>query len=77
MPGVTIKNCCECEVKNMSLNKAIEHGKEKRKPYRGAKAMCSACCNHGSDDWDLNDRVHKYRKVETSAQEQLKDIDSD
>ena len=25
----------------MSLDKAIEHGKEKRKPYRGSKAFIS------------------------------------
>ena len=32
----------------MSLDKAIEHGKEKRKPYTGAKAIDCTCCNHGS-----------------------------
>lgn len=60
----------------MSLDKAIKHGKEKRKPYHGAKAMCSSCRNHGGDDYDLNDRVHKYRKGETSAQEQIKDFEN-
>lgn len=30
----------------MSLNKAIEHGKEKRKPYRKAKAVDKQCRNH-------------------------------
>ena len=34
----------------MSLDKAIEHGKEKRKPYRGAKAI----------DAVLNFEQHKY-----------------
>lgn len=32
----------------MSLDKAIAHGKEKRKPYRGAKAIDRSCRNHGS-----------------------------
>lgn len=32
----------------MSLDKAIAHGKEKRKPYRGAKAIDYSCRNHGS-----------------------------
>ena len=32
----------------MSLDKAIAHGKEKRKPYRGAKAVDATCRNHGS-----------------------------
>lgn len=35
----------------MSLDKAIEHGKEERKPYRGAKAIDYTCRNHGSCDW--------------------------
>jgi hypothetical protein len=32
----------------MSLDKAIEHGKEKRKAYHGAKAVDKTCRNHGS-----------------------------
>lgn len=31
----------------MSLDKAIAHGKEKRKPYRGSKAIDYSCRNHG------------------------------
>jgi hypothetical protein len=31
----------------MSLDKAIEHGKEKRKPYRKSKAIDPSCRNHG------------------------------
>jgi hypothetical protein len=31
----------------MSLDKSIEHGKEYRKQYRGAKAVDKACRNHG------------------------------
>lgn len=31
----------------MSLEKAIKYGKEKRKPYRGAKAVDGWCKNHG------------------------------
>ena len=57
----------------MSLDKAIEPGKEKRKPYKGAKAVCTACRNHGGDDWDLNNRVHKNRKREVSAEQQEKE----
>jgi hypothetical protein len=29
----------------MSLDKAIQHGKEKRKPYRGSKAFDLSCRN--------------------------------
>ena len=45
----------------MSLDKAIAHGKEKRKPYRGAKAVDSTCRNHGSCKWCESDRRHKMR----------------
>ena len=31
----------------MSLDKSIEHGKEHRKKYRGAKAVDKTCRNHG------------------------------
>lgn len=30
----------------MSLDKAIQHGKEKRRPYRGSKAIDTSCRNH-------------------------------
>ena len=35
----------------MSLDKAIEHGKERRKPYRGSKAIDPTCRNHGGCVW--------------------------
>ena len=54
----------------MSLNKAIKYGKEKRKPYRRAKAVDPMCRNHGGDDWELSNRIHKYKKVEAAAEEQ-------
>jgi hypothetical protein len=46
----------------MSLNKAIEHGKEHRKPYTGGKSISKNCRNHGSCDWCLGNRLHKYNK---------------
>ena len=45
----------------MSLDKAIKHGKEKRKPYRGAKAVDSTCRNHGSCKWCESNREYKFR----------------
>lgn len=57
----------------MSLNKAIQHGKEKRKPYSGAKAVDSSCRNHGGEDYALNDRVHKYRKIEVAFESQIEE----
>lgn len=45
----------------MSLDKAIEHKKEKRKPYRKAKAVDKTCRNHGSCPWCKSNRLHKFR----------------
>lgn len=45
----------------MSLDKAIEHGKEKRKPYYGSKAIDCTCRNHGSCQWCVENRKHKFR----------------
>ena len=45
----------------MSLDKAIEHGKEKRKPYRGNKAIDATCRNHGSCQWCERNRKFKFR----------------
>ena len=46
----------------MSLNKAIEHGKEKRKPYRGTKKVSKLCRNHGACSWCVGNRTYKNRK---------------
>lgn len=60
----------------MELGLAIESGKEKRKLYRGEKAICKACCNYGSDDWDLSHRVYRYKKCAVSAEQQEKEFSS-
>ena len=46
----------------MTLDKAIEHGKEKRKPYKGAKAVDRSCRNHGDCDWCKSNRLYKNAK---------------
>lgn len=43
----------------MSLDKAIEHGKEKRKDYYGSKRFDVTCRNHGSCPWCQNSIKHK------------------
>ena len=53
----------------MSLDKAIEHGKEHRKPYHGSKAIDPSCRNHGSCPWCEENRKHKYRKKEKTVEE--------
>lgn len=46
----------------MSLDKAIKFHKEKRKPYRNAKAIDTSCRNHGGCNWCLDNRMYQYRK---------------
>lgn len=53
----------------MSLDKAIASGKEKRKPYRGAKAVDATCRNHGSDKWHEGNRRYKMRDKLTDVNE--------
>ena len=53
----------------MSLDKAIEHGKEKRKPYTGAQAKDRTCRNHGSCEWCLGNRQH-HNRVEADRLDQ-------
>lgn len=43
----------------MSMDKGIEHGKEHRKPYRGAKAVDPWCRNHGRCDYCRRNREHR------------------
>lgn len=47
----------------MSLDKAIEHGKEKRKPYKRAKAVDPTCRNHGGCPWCKQGRLYKGKKA--------------
>jgi len=46
----------------MSLDKAIKHGKEKRKPYRKGKAVDATCRNHGSCPHCKGNRLYKNKK---------------
>jgi len=44
----------------MSLDKAIQHGKEHRKPYHGAKAIDQTCRNHGSCIYFFNIHTERF-----------------
>ena len=52
---------------NMSLDKAIEHKKEKRKPYYRSKRFDKACRCHGGCPYCLHNRMHRYVKEEQRA----------
>ena len=55
------------------MDKAILYGKEKRKPYRGAKAIDPWCRNHGADEWALENRQYKNKKREMAAKDKMND----
>lgn len=59
----------------MSLDKAISHGKEHRKQYRGAKYYSSYCRNHGSCDRCKFDRLYKFMKNEQSAESKRREYE--
>jgi hypothetical protein len=53
----------------MSLDKAIAHGKDKRKPYRKSKAFDPSCRNHGGCPRCEGNRLYQQRKAVESAQD--------
>jgi hypothetical protein len=53
----------------MSLDKAIQHGQEKRKPYRRSKAFDATCRNHGSCPYCESNRRHNERRRRVIATE--------
>ena len=61
----------------MSLDKAIQHGKEHRKPYKGAKAIDRTCRNHGSCEWCHENREYKNKKCEERARSELEEYDQE
>lgn len=52
----------------MGMEKAIASGKERRKPYRGAKAIDASCRNHGDDPWSKGNRVYASIKRKLEAE---------
>lgn len=46
----------------MSLEKAILHGKEYRKPYTRPKSIDKSCCNHGTCIWCRDNRLYQITK---------------
>ena len=61
----------------MSLDKAIEHGKEKRKPYRGAKSIDKTCRNHGSCGWCEMNRTHNAKKAADRQKQRLEEFEDE
>lgn len=55
------------------LDKAIKSGKEKRKPYYGAKAVDVTCRNHGSCSYCAANRTYSNKKRKLVSLELLKE----
>ena len=55
------------------LGKSNNKKREKRKQYRGGKAIDKTCRNHGSCDWCLANRTYSQTKSQQSAESKLKD----
>lgn len=58
----------------MGLNKAIEHGKEYRESYTGAKAIDHTCRNHGSCEWCKGNRLYQQNKADEASRQALMEI---
>ena len=57
----------------MSFVKAIEHGKEHRKPLMGAKAIFPGCNNHGWCPVCTSDRTYKMRDKHPPDRDEMED----
>ena len=62
------------EVRKISLDKAIEHGKERRNPVISPDSWCR---NNGGCHYCESDRLHKYRKREITADEKMKEAETE
>ena len=58
----------------MSLEKAIEYRKEKRKAYRGSKAFDYSCRNHGSCNYCVDNRTIQQRRALKQARAQVDEL---
>lgn len=59
----------------MGLEKAIEHGKEHRKPHHGSKRFDYSCRNHGSCAWCESNRKYNDQKRRSACDDQLSDLE--
>lgn len=60
----------------MSLDKAIKHGREHRKPYYDGKRCCRECCNHGGCDYCRNARLHNEKRRIEKIRHKVKEYEN-
>jgi hypothetical protein len=56
----------------MSLDKSIESGRERRRKFRGGKAIDKSCRNHGTCNWCRSNRGFANKQDQEAADEQLR-----
>lgn len=61
----------------MALDKAIEHKKEHRKPYKLCKQIDPSCRNHGGCLWCEGNRKYAYKKNIQKMEFRLKEWESE
>ena len=61
----------------MTLNKAIEHKKERRKKYYGVEEINKSCRPHGSDPWAYENRMHKHNVRDLAMEFREEDDDEE
>ena len=59
----------------MSMTKAIQYGKEHRKPYYGSKCIDPMCRNHGGCEWCYMNRMHKFIKRTNQMKKEMRDFE--
>ena len=59
----------------MGLDKAIEHGKEKRKPFNDWRQYDSWCRNHGGCHWCESNRMHGQKMRLAAANDKMKEAE--
>ena len=55
----------------MSLDKAIKHWKEHRKPYTGSKCIDHTCRDHSGCPWCEENRQHKFSDRKPPEKDEL------
>ena len=59
----------------MGLEKAIEFGKEHRKPYRRSKRFSRSCRNGNGCPWCEGNRLHSSKCRKMATEEQFKTVE--
>jgi len=57
----------------MTHDKAIHHGKERRKPYRGSRRWDRSCRNHGGCGYCRGNRQYAVNRGKQATGDQLKE----